>query len=117
MIRSIAFFAYPVSDLARSRAFYEQVLGLKLETNFGDKWIEYDIGGSTFAITNIEMGHPPGGKGGSIAFEVDDLDATVAQLKTKGVPFDLEITPSPVCRFAVIADPDGNQLMIHQRHS
>ena len=42
MITSIAFFVYPVRDIATSRRFYEDILGLKLATNFRDEWIEYD---------------------------------------------------------------------------
>ncbi|EEF58939.1 VOC family protein [Pedosphaera parvula] len=117
MIKSIAFFVYPITDMARSRKFYEDTLGLKLDTNFGDKWIEYDIAGGTFAITNMEFGHQPGAKGGAIAFEVDDLDKTVAQLKQKQVPFILDPMETPVCHMAVVADPDGNSVTIHKRKS
>jgi len=58
MITSIAFTVYPVTDMARSRSFYEKVLGLTVSHNFRDDWVEYDIGGSTFAITTTGMGHP-----------------------------------------------------------
>ena len=45
MIKEIAFTAYPVTDMARARAFYEGVLGLTVETNHGDKWVEYGLNG------------------------------------------------------------------------
>jgi predicted enzyme related to lactoylglutathione lyase len=117
MINSVAFFVYPVRDIARSREFYEQVLGLKVETNFGDKWIEYDVAGTTFAITSMDIAHQPGAKGGAVAFEVDDLDAEIARLKIKRVKFVLDTYTTPVCRFIVIADPDDNDVMIHKRHT
>jgi predicted enzyme related to lactoylglutathione lyase len=115
MITSIAYFAYPVADMPRTRRFYEDTLGLKPEMNFGDKWLEYEVAGQTFAVTTMEMSSKPGGKGGVIAFEVDDLDKTLAQLKEKKVKFVMDVFDTPVCRMAVVEDPDGNQVIIHRR--
>jgi predicted enzyme related to lactoylglutathione lyase len=115
MINSIAFFAFQVTDMPRARAFYEGTLGLKLETNFSDVWVEYDIAGQTFAITNVDTTHQAGVKGGMLAFEVDDLDITLADLKAKQVALVMDVMDTPVCRMAVIADPDGNHITIHKR--
>jgi len=114
MIKSIAFTVYPVSDVARARRFYEDVLGLKVSLNFQDAWVEYDIADGTFAISNMMTGSVPGSKGAGIAFEVDDIVATVQRMKDKKVPFILELMDTPVCHMAVIADPDGNGLCLHQ---
>jgi predicted enzyme related to lactoylglutathione lyase len=116
MITSIAFTVYPVSEMARSRRFYEAMLGLKAGDYFGDEWVEYDVGGSTFAITTTDMGHPPGAKGAVVAFETTDLDAFVKRLQEQSVPFVVESFSTPVCRMAVIEDPDQNHVTIHQRH-
>jgi predicted enzyme related to lactoylglutathione lyase len=117
MIHSIAFFAYPVSDMASARHFYEDVLGLKMARSFQDEWIEYDVGDTTFAIATADAKHVVGAKGGTIAFEVDDLDAFVKQLKDRNARFVTEITASPVCRSAIVEDPDANEVIIHKRHS
>ncbi len=116
MITSIAFTVYPVSDIAKSRQFYEKVLGLKLDHNFQDRWIEYDIAGQTFAITTMMDNHKPGAKGADIGFEVDDLDQTLAHLKQLKTPVVVDPFATSVCRMAVIADPDGNTIIIHKRH-
>ncbi len=116
MITSVAFTVYPVTDMARSRSFYEKVLGLTASETFGNEWVEYDVGGSTFAITTTDMGHPPGAKGAVVAFEVSNLDAFVKTLKEKSVPFVTDIFETPVCRMTVISDPDGNHITIHKRH-
>jgi predicted enzyme related to lactoylglutathione lyase len=115
MITAIAFTVYPVADMARARNFYEKVLGLAVSSNFRDEWVEYSLGDSTFAITTTNMGHPPGAKGAVVAFEVADLDAFVKTLKEKSVTFVMDIFDTPVCRMAVIGDPDGNHLTIHKR--
>lgn len=94
---------------------YEGVLGLHKTHDTQGEWLEYEIGSGTFALTTIEMGHPPGSKGAVVAFEVDDLDGFVKRLKEKAVSFAVEIFETPVCRMAVIEDPDGNQITIHKR--
>lgn len=114
MITAIAFTVYPVRDMSRSRQFYEHVLGLHMSRNFRDEWVEYDLGDSTFAITTMEIGHSPGAKGAVIAFEASDLDSLVRRLKERAVVFVLEITETPVCRMAVIEDPDQNHITLHK---
>lgn len=116
MIKSIAFTVYPVSDMARSRGFYEGVLGLTPGYNYGDEWVEYELGDSTFAISTTDMGHNPGALGAIIAFEVEDMDAYVNSLKEKSVKFVVDTFSTPVCRIAVIEDPDGNHITIHKRN-
>jgi predicted enzyme related to lactoylglutathione lyase len=118
MIKEIAFTGSSVTDMKRARAFYEDVLGLKLsEEMVGGKWIEYEVGSGTFAITNIDPTWTPSSQGTAVAFEVDDLDATVAGLKKNGVKFFLEKSETPVCWTAIVYDPDGNKVVIHKRKS
>ena len=112
MIKEIAFVVYAVTDIARSREFYEKTLGLKVGETFGDGWIEYDVGGMAFGISN---NFPVSGPQESVAFEVDDLNAEVARLKAAGVVFKTEVAEFPPCRMALISDPDGNTICIHQR--
>ncbi len=114
MITEIAFTAFRVTDLAKARAFYEGVLGLTVSNEYGGVWIEYDIGAGTFVIQTITEDLPSGNRG-AIAFEVDDLDATVATLRAANTPFVMETNESPICRFTMVTDPDGNPVMIHKR--
>ncbi len=115
MINSIAFFMYPVTDMARAREFYEETLGLKVGMNFQEHWVEYVVAGQTFGITTVDMGHQAGVKGGVAGFEVDDYDEALARLREKQVKFVMDTYETPVCHFAVVTDPDGNELMIHKR--
>lgn len=117
MITAIAFTVYPVSNMERARAFYEHVLGLHVSAHYQDVWVEYEMGGSTFAITTMGMGHTPGSKGAVVAFEVSDFEAFVLKLKERAVPFVTEAFNTPVCRMAVIEDQDGNHITIHKRHA
>jgi predicted enzyme related to lactoylglutathione lyase len=114
----IAFSCYPVTDLKRAKQFYENTLGLKQTTVWGDEnqaWIEYDIGPSTLAITNYPSEWKPSPDGGGVALEVDNFDSAIAELKKVGAKFRVEPMESPVCHMAVVFDPDGNSVCIHKR--
>ena len=113
MLRKVAFTMYPVTDMTRARAFYEDTLGLpKSSSGAQSPWVEFDLpGGGCLAITTV-TGEKPGG--GTIAFEVDDLGETVADLKAKGVNLAAEGIESPVCHMAIVKDPDGNSIILHK---
>ena len=118
MFKKVAFTMYPVTDVARARKFYEETLGLKSGSvgNQGERyWIEYDLpGGGCLALTNFVPDTPSAAAGGTIAFEVEDVDRLMDDLKTKGVTFKSDIIQSPVCRMAVCLDSEGNSLLLHQ---
>ncbi|ATC63498.1 glyoxalase [Nibricoccus aquaticus] len=113
-VLEIAFTGYPVKDMARARAFYEGALGLKPANVWGETWTEYEVGAATLALGCME-GWKPSSEGPSVALEVEDFDAAIAVLKKAGAKFTLEPIDSPVCRLAVVCDPDGNGLTIHKR--
>ncbi len=54
------------------------------------------------------------GKSGTIALEVPDVRALSADLKAKGVTFEMEPNEYPWGIQAIIADPYGNKFMINQ---
>ena len=114
MLEKVAFTMYPVRDMARARAFYEETLGLGLAPQRATSpWVEFDLpGGGCLAITDV-TGDAPRSDGATIAFEVDDLPATIAELKAKGVTFKAEDIESPVCRMAVCFDSEGNAIILH----
>ncbi|MCC8460965.1 MAG: hypothetical protein LN545_03095 [Candidatus Megaira endosymbiont of Carteria cerasiformis] len=62
----------------------------------------------------VENITPSSSSGGSIAFEVDDLDRLVSELKEKNIEFKLDNIVTPVCKMAVILDSEGNALTLHQ---
>src|SRR5256885_5790134 len=115
MIQSIAFLTYAVTDIKAARHFYEEILDLKLTHEAGGEWFEYDVGDTTFAISAADAEHPVPVRGAVLAFEVSDLDAEVARLHKLGATFQRENTETPVCRFAIVLDPDGSEVIIHKR--
>ena len=115
LFTEVAFTAYPATDLAVSRAFYENVLGLKPAMDHvkedGSGWVEYELGSHTFGVGKSDGWH----HGVCCALETGSFDAAVEALRKAGTPFVMEPFDTPVCRMAMVADPAGNKLMIHQR--
>src|SRR5262245_49748426 len=113
--KKIAFTGIPVTDMKRARAFYEEVLGLKVSDEFGNGvWIEYEIGPDTLAIASLGDQWKPSDDGTSVAIEVEDFDAAIKSLKEVKAPFAAENIESPVCWMAIVRDPDGNKIIIHK---
>lgn len=116
MITELGFTGTPVTDMKRARAFYEGMLGLKpTMESAGGMWVEYEVGPSTLGIGCYGEAWKPSPDGTCVAFEVDNIDAEVSSLKSKGVPVHMDIMDTPVCRFAILSDPDGNKVMLHKR--
>ena len=114
-IKGIGFVGVPVTDLKRARAFYEDVLALKISDEMmGGKWIEYGVGDDTLAIANVSDTWTPSDQGTGAALEVEDFDEAISRLKDRQVRFAAEPFETPCCHMAVIQDPDGNKLMIHK---
>ncbi len=112
-ITQIAFSGIPVTDMKRAREFYEGVLGLQPDPEMtGEMWTEYPIGSGTLAIACIGDQWKPSNQGTSVALEVESLEDALARLREHKIEFD-EVD-SPVCRMAVIEDPDGNKVIIHK---
>jgi predicted enzyme related to lactoylglutathione lyase len=77
----------PAADLARARAFYADKLGLTPAQEMEGVMLLYRTGGgSTFSVYQTEFA---GQAGHTIAqWHVSDVDATVRELKDKGVSFE-----------------------------
>lgn len=119
-VTEIAFTAYPVTDMARARAFYEGLLNFQETVKWeheGKHWIEYDVGASTLGISNMSPDKWKASPDGpAIAFEVEEFDEAITALKQAGVIFYIEAMDSGACRMAIVSDPDGNSIAIHKRN-
>jgi predicted enzyme related to lactoylglutathione lyase len=117
-VTEIAFSCYPVTDMARSCAFYEGVLGLTktMDHNMGEQghWVEYDIGPGTLGLGKY-AGFKPTSDGCTVGLEVEDFDAALKAVQDAGVQITMGPMETPVCHMLFISDPDGNPLIIHKR--
>jgi Glyoxalase/Bleomycin resistance protein/Dioxygenase superfamily. len=119
---SMAVTTIPVTDLEQTLPFYRDVLGLRLleQTPFA---LRFGCGAatqiSTYKRPPIERGHT------TCHFEVADIEAAVAELRSRGAVFE-EYTSGPLVttngiaqmgptvRGAWLKDPDGNVLGLRQ---
>jgi len=115
LFKDVAFVMYPVKDMGAARSFYEQTLGLTQTANWQDQWIEYDIGHGTLAISLADEKHKPGTHGPTVGLEVTNWDAVLAHVKQAGIRMVGEPFDTPVCRGCIIADPDGNEIIVHSK--
>ena len=75
----------PAQDLDRARRFYSEKLGLEpREERPGG--LLYGVGGCEFAL--FESAGTSPGEFTQMGWEVDDIDATVAELSARGVVFE-----------------------------
>ena len=118
MFKKVAFTYYPVTDVARARKFYDETLGLKSGSggNQGDNWwVEYDLpADGCLALTNFSKEKPSDTAGGTIAFEAEDLDRLMTDLKAKGVIFTRPIEKQPWGLLTAMRIPGAGELHLYQ---
>ena len=102
---------YYVSNMDAAIKFYTEVLGLPLRIRFGDHWAEVDAGPITIGLHPTEGGKKPKPGGGTVSFQISDLEAFVEEIKKKGASVGKIHSPERG-KFTMISDPDGNQLHV-----
>ena len=108
-VQRIDFIAVPVEDLARADAFYGETLGLaRNPESSGDRWVEYETGNVTLALSTF---------GGSLALGVSDVGNARKELEHEDVEFAMDTFDTGVCHGAPFTDRDGNHLQLHSRYA
>ena len=120
MIRKMAFVGHPTRDLDRAKRFYGETLGLRLSQDYGDRWVEFATpDGKTIALDTytpeaVDTPMP------YLALETDDIAGEVARLRQGGVKVVRDVWANEgedgreLCKMAVVLDPEGNPIMLHQ---
>jgi catechol 2,3-dioxygenase-like lactoylglutathione lyase family enzyme len=115
LVRDLHHVSINVADVERSVAFYVDVLGMDLlprpDFGFPGAWLGCG-GGRQVHLIEATV---PEDNGQHFAFQVDDIDASVAALRAAGMTVR---GPVPVgdssARQAFFHDPDGNRLELNQ---
>jgi len=123
MITQVGHTAYFVQDIEAARQYYCERLGLEeafqLHKDDGTLWIVYlKAGKGTFIELFPTSGFEPSDANVSyrhLCLLVDDMEATVAEMKARGVKFTSEINQGKDGNTqAWTRDPDGNQIELMQ---
>ena len=121
MIKGIKFVGVPVRNQDATLKFWTEAVGMKVMTDqpFNEKqrWIEVKLPG---AETGLALFTPDGhedriGEFQSISFWSDDVFATAAVLKQKGVVFAQDPKKEQWGTSAIFKDPDGNMYVLSSR--
>jgi predicted enzyme related to lactoylglutathione lyase len=123
MLRTAPIRAYiPASDVSRARKFYEEIVGLKPKEEYSGGVI-YECGGAeVFLYPTSNAGTSKASQG---YWQVDDVEAEVADLKTRGVKFEEYDMPGVTMKNSIATgggaktawfkDTEGNILAVSQR--
>jgi catechol 2,3-dioxygenase-like lactoylglutathione lyase family enzyme len=105
------------SDLARSRAFYAEALGLidgdRPPFNFPGAWLWLGDRAVLHLVGGQNASHNDTGNFDHVAFAATDLDATRARLTKAGVAFREKPVPGLPLHQLFFKDPDGVQIEIN----
>lgn len=118
-IRQVGLVIVPTRDQDRAIEFYESIgLEKRTDTEFGGRyrWVEvYPPQGTT----GIALAPPPGDEEitpaqTGITLTTDDIDSTYAEMKSRGVDVDDEVSRmgDPVPPMFWFRDPTGHSLMV-----
>ncbi len=105
-----------VSDRKRSVKWYTEKLGFEVAQDLGH-WVTVGRKGTTGLLhlcQGSEIGEPlqPGNQGITLHVR-GNFEATVAELRRRGVRLDAPVTRRPWGMFARISDPDGNVITLN----
>ncbi len=103
-------------NVAKTAAFYRDIIGLELIPHHDPDRMQFKMGddlylvilkGKPSPVTDTTIERFP-----VIAFRVDDLDKAVAELRERGVEIPLGIEEDAVSRWVMLHDPGGNLIEI-----
>ncbi|HEX9885320.1 MAG TPA: VOC family protein [Longimicrobiales bacterium] len=77
--------ALPAKDFERAKSWYADKLGLKPVQEMGDQGSYYEVGDSRFMLYPSQFAGT--NQATAMGLEVDDVEATVAELRSAGVEF------------------------------
>lgn len=119
MLRHVKFANLPVVDQDRAVAFWRDRVGLTLAADeaYGEgfRWIELSVGDAVTRIVLVRRSDETPSEQPDLILVCDDVDASCAALKARGVVFTQDPTAAPWRaseRYALFRDSEGNLVML-----
>jgi catechol 2,3-dioxygenase-like lactoylglutathione lyase family enzyme len=99
--------ALPATDLERARRFYAEKLGLT-PAHEGPEGLRYDCAAGTGFLL-FPTSNPDRGGHTQAGIEVPDIEAAVAELRSRGVHFEEYATPELMTVGGIFTEPGGTK--------
>lgn len=112
MIRGVHTMFYS-SEPEALRSFIRDKLGFPA-TDVGDGWLIFDLPEADMGCHPVEAGEGPPSGTPYISFYCDDIEATMAELKARGVEFTEEIADRGYGRATSFRMPGGFEVELYQ---
>ncbi len=112
------FISLQIRDLAASRAFYTEVLGLETDSRFdAPDFVLFDTNSIPFALSqakiNLDEAPQPGG-GVTLWLDCDHVDEMHERLRARGATILTPPYDGPFGRTFVFADPNGYRITANE---
>lgn len=105
---------YYVSDMTKSKDFYQTVIGLSPRFE-SDEWTEFDLGDGTALCLHARKDGQKPIPGGTLIVNVKEIQSKVNELKKEGVEFFRDISEvHPGAYSADFIDPAGNLISFYE---
>ncbi len=118
----VGWFEIPVKNIERAQAFYEDVLGLKLERHdmgpMRMAWfpMERDVPGAAGSLVQTKE-LEPSVNGSTVYFSVESIETTLARAEEHGgTGLNPKTSIGEFGYYAQIKDPEGNRIAVHAMH-
>ncbi|MBC7248406.1 MAG: VOC family protein [Actinobacteria bacterium] len=109
-----------VADIEESIRFYTEVMGFEIESRHdpkpGLRIVLLRGKGDTLIELIRDESNPQEPGLYSVGMEVENIEATVNELKAKGATITMEPTPITVGTLAFVGDPNGVRIALIQHH-
>ena len=120
MIKGIPYLQLAVEHWSIALEFYRDLLGLPIEQVLeSERWVAFDLAGAKLVIYGggIASDRPKGWDRNAFIpnVECDQIEATVAELVRRGVPFAAPLATRPDgYKVATCVDPEGNRIQLFE---
>lgn len=117
---AVGWFEIPVTDIGRAQKFYEELLGVKLETHdeggYEMRWFSYDPNGMGASGALVKgMGFEPSKNGTVVYFSGPDLDGRIDRANKLGAK--ILLPKKDIGEYGHIVwleDSEGNKIALHE---
>jgi predicted enzyme related to lactoylglutathione lyase len=104
----------PVEDIERARNFYQNTLELPVVKDEG-QWVEFDANGMRVALNGREPRGTYSEGGPVLTFQPEGgLEATVSDLRERGVEFPAGVSEHEWGRVATFKDSESNDIQLYE---